>query len=504
MRDFYALGAFFADVKEAIIGGREPGMLVPDAAQAPVLARLESVLKERQADYDAPHRELGEAFARWEQAQREAVASDARWIRLTPARAESTGGATLKVRDDQSVLASGPAPDRDTYRLTFTNVLESVVGLRLEVLPDDSLPAKGPGRAGNGNFVLSEVVARVERDGKPARPVSFKSARATHEQTTLAENNPYGRWSAASAIDDDAKGPGAGWAILPETGKPNQLLLATAAPTTLVPGETLVVELQQQHGNGRHTLGRLRLAFTRENRAVDSPAALPPPPDIAELLKPDSKLPAEERRAKLFQRFKELAPEFADRRQRLETARKEKTDFEAKVARCLVTERLDEPRTVRVLPRGNWMIETGEIISPALPAFLAPAPAGDRRLNRLDLARWLVSRDNPLTARVVMNRLWRQFFGIGLSKVLDDLGAQGEPPPNQPLLDWLACEFMDSGWDVRHIVRTIVLSSTYRQTSDATAEQIARDPYNREHARQSRFRVDAELVRDSALAVSGL
>ena len=115
-----------------------------------------------------------------------------------------------------------------------------------------------------------------------------------------------------------------------------------------------------------------------------------------------------------------------------------------------------------------------------------------------------MTKDNPLTARTVVNRVWKQFFGIGLSKVLDDLGAQGETPPNPALLDWLACEFMDSGWDMRHLVRTIVTSETYRQTSLATPEQIAADPENRELARQSPFRLEAELVRDNALAIAGL
>jgi hypothetical protein len=122
----------------------------------------------------------------------------------------------------------------------------------------------------------------------------------------------------------------------------------------------------------------------------------------------------------------------------------------------------------------------------------------------LDLANWLVNPENPLTARVIVNRLWKQFFGIGLSKVLDDFGAQGEPPPNQELLDWLACEFMESGWDVKHMVRMIVTSDTYRQTSVASKELLTRDPYNRELARQSRWRLDAELIRDNALSVSGL
>ncbi len=159
---------------------------------------------------------------------------------------------------------------------------------------------------------------------------------------------------------------------------------------------------------------------------------------------------------------------------------------------------------MRILPRGNWLDESGEVVRPALPQYLPRPDFGARTPDRLDLARWLVARDNPLTARTVINRWWKQFFGAGLSRVLDDLGAQGEAPPNAALLDWLACEFMDSGWDVKHMVRLMVTSATYRQTSVASAELLAADPDNREHARQSRFRIEAELVRDQVLAVSGL
>ena len=124
--------------------------------------------------------------------------------------------------------------------------------------------------------------------------------------------------------------------------------------------------------------------------------------------------------------------------------------------------------------------------------------------SRLDLANWIVSRENPLTARTVVNRFWKQFFGSGISKVLEDLGAQGEPPTNPALLDWLACEFQDSGWDVKHLVRLMVSSNTYKQTSTVSKALLAADPYNREFARQSRFRLEAEEVRDNALAISGL
>ncbi len=171
---------------------------------------------------------------------------------------------------------------------------------------------------------------------------------------------------------------------------------------------------------------------------------------------------------------------------------------------CLVTKAIDDPRTMRVLPRGNWMDDSGEVVMPGVPHFLKQLETDGRRATRLDLANWLTDRENPLTARVFANRLWRMFFGTGLSKSLDDLGSQGDAPVNQQLLDWLAVEFMESGWDVKHLVRTMLLSQAYRRSSEPSEQLLASDPYNRLHGRQTISRVDAEFVRDSALHVSGL
>ena len=185
--------------------------------------------------------------------------------------------------------------------------------------------------------------------------------------------------------------------------------------------------------------------------------------------------------------------------------------LQAAVAQVMVTESV-EPRETRLLPRGDWMSDAGPVLQPAIPEFLGKLDTGGRRATRLDLANWLVSPGNPLTARVFVNRLWRQFFGTGLSRVLEDVGSQGEWPSHPELLDWLAAEFMNPDcaggevhpWDVRHMIRTIVTSYTYRQTSVSTPELDRRDPENRLLARQSRFRVDAEVVHDLALQISGL
>ncbi len=160
---------------------------------------------------------------------------------------------------------------------------------------------------------------------------------------------------------------------------------------------------------------------------------------------------------------------------------------------------------MRILPRGNWQDESGPQVKPKLPAFLTSTqPASERPLNRLDLARWLVSPDHPLTSRVFVNRLWKQFFGMGLSKNLDDVGAQGEARRTAHCSTIWLLSFVQSGWDIKHMVRLIVTSRAYQQSSFASPEMLTRDPENRLIARQSRFRLPAELVRDNALAISGL
>jgi hypothetical protein len=198
-----------------------------------------------------------------------------------------------------------------------------------------------------------------------------------------------------------------------------------------------------------------------------------------------------------------LKGDWEKRRARLIRLKKERIDLEGQFVPTMVTEAVP-PREVRILPRGNWLDRSGEVVQPHVPRCFKQLDTGDRRPTRLDLAKWTVSRDNPLTARVIVNRLWKMYYGIGISKVLIDMGSRSELPSNQELLDWLAVEFMDSGWDIKHMVRLMVMSSAYRQSSLPRPELDAIDPDNRLVARQSRFRLEAEQIRDNALAVSGL
>lgn len=213
----------------------------------------------------------------------------------------------------------------------------------------------------------------------------------------------------------------------------------------------------------------------------------------------------EDASAQLQQHFLATTPLLDEVRAQRAAADAALTQQRLAVPTTLVTQARAEPREIRILPRGNWMDDSGEVVQPAVPSFLPqPSSVEDGRLTRLDLADWITDTRNPLTSRAFVNRLWALFFGEGLSRSLEDLGAQGEWPTHPQLLDWLADEFMASGWDVRHIVRLIVTSRAYRQASADDPDWRERDPHNRALARQATFRLDAEFVRDQALAASGL
>jgi hypothetical protein len=201
--------------------------------------------------------------------------------------------------------------------------------------------------------------------------------------------------------------------------------------------------------------------------------------------------------------FRTIAPQLNAAREQLAKLEADKKQLTATIPTSLVSTAVP-PRTIRLLPRGNWQDDSGEVMTPNVPAFLPPLDVKERRATRLDLAEWIVSRDNPLTARVLVNRLWKVMYGQGLVKSLDDFGTQGALPSHPELLDWLAVEFVESGWDVKHVLKLMALSSAYRQSSTAPREVRERDPNNVWLARQNRFRLDAEMVHDNALAVSGL
>ena len=227
------------------------------------------------------------------------------------------------------------------------------------------------------------------------------------------------------------------------------------------------------------------------------------PADIIAIAELDAGKRDAAQQKKIADYYFQLAPELKEHRDAIAKLQADEKEIRDAAPRTMMTV-ATAPRTIRVLPRGNWLDESGEIVEPRTPSFLKPLPEKEGRYDRLDLANWLIDRENPLTARAMVNRLWKLYFGHGLSDPLDDLGGQGERPSHPELLDWLSMEFVESGWDIKHMVTLIVSSNTYQQSSLSNDDLDELDPYNRLYARQSRFRLDAEMVRDNALAVSGL
>ncbi len=501
-RDFYRFEAFFADIQERGLysgahadGNWGPFVKVPNAEQEATLTKLDQEIADVKKVLGTSTPELAAAQVAWEK-------SHVVWTLLKPETITSAEGVTLTAKNDGSILASGKNPATDTYTFVVKNPPKGITAFRLEVLPDDSLPAKGPGRAGNGNFVLSEFTVKHIVGETIDEAVPLQNATATYEQTGAAENNPYKKWAVAAAIDSDAKGKTWGWAIMEKVGQPQTAVFETVSDIAGGESSTLTISLLQNLDNPNHTIGRFRLSVATSPRPIRADQA--PPPNIAALLAIAAGQRNDTQKNELAAHFRSTAPALDAARKQIaerETARKE---MDARIPSTLITASV-QPRMVRILKRGNWMDDSGEEVTPAFPAVLSSQPLeSPTRLTRQELAKWIVSKDNPLTARVFVNRIWKQLFGAGLSRKLDDLGAQGEWPSHPLLLDHLAASFADSGWEVKQLIKSIVLSNTYQQSSLAGRELREADSYNRWLARQGRFRIDAELVRDNALSISGL
>ncbi len=486
-KDFYSMAAFFADVQEASTGRRETGIAVPSAQQVDQIKQLDDAIAKAQQALAVATPQLAAAQAEWEK-QRAEHGEQIDWKALEFDTMQVQGESRLRQGPDGVLRNVGTPAARETYTLTARADVPGITAFRLEALPDDALPAHGPGTAPNGNFVLTEFAVSVESQGGKPRPIKFARAVADHSQVSFG---------IATAIEKRSK---AGWAILPEVGQPHTAVFELAAPLKAPPSPAnLIFTLAFKSPYPQHNIGKFRLSAT----TAANPASQNVPQDALSALAVAPEQRSDQQKAAVLAYYRTISPLLQTQRDELNALEKNKSDLLAAVPKCLVTTAAN-PRTVRILPRGNWLDETGPVVEPAIPHFLGQLDVAGRRANRLDLARWIVSRDNPLTARVFVNRQWKLFFGQGISKVLDDLGSQGEWPTHPDLIDWLAGDFMDSGWDIKHAVRLLVTSGTYRQTSLASPEAKDIDPYNRLYAHQSRFRLDAEMVRDNALAVSGL
>ncbi|MSR56424.1 MAG: DUF1553 domain-containing protein [Planctomycetaceae bacterium] len=423
-------------------------------------------------------------FARW---QSEAAIKARKWTVLQPATYQSNA-ATLTLLDDSSVLAGGDATKRDVFELECETAVSDITALRVDALLHPGLPGGGPGREvidNPGDFFLSTVAVSARRMGDEA----FEGApfhRAAHS---------FARSGAPSemAIDDDEQ---TSWNITGGTGREQVGVFEFKTPIPGGPGTRLKVVLTHaMYYPG--SLGRFRLSIARDPTPADL-STFPAEIEAALTVPAAERVPAQQQALRRYYLLN--APELAAEHARIAALRGGRP---ALPTTLVMQQRLPQhTRTTRLYQRGEFL-KPQAAVEPGVPRVLHEWPA-DVPHNRLGFARWLVDPGNPLVARVVMNRHWNALFGRGLVRTIEDFGMQGEAPTNPELLDWLATEFMDRGWSQKVMHRLIVTSAVYRQSSQAPLELLDRDPQNLLLARGARFRVDAEIVRDIALASAGL
>lgn len=489
-KDFYAMAAFFADLKERGIGKRQPNLTVPTPDEQARIAELQAKIVGGQIGEllknDAAFRaRVEQGFRNWLD---EGQASKSVWSGVRPTKLAAPEGTELVLREDGTVVEEGKIPPTATYRLNLAST-GTVAGVRLEALTDPSFPEKGGFSRVNGNFVLTGI--ELNHRGKALK---ISKAKADVEQ----EGFPV-----AHAIDRD---PATGWAVGAHQAGGRQGTRRAAffleRPVTLKDGEELELVLHYQSPHVGHTIGRLAVSVTSSPQAALDDLAGPPPAVLAALESPER---TPEQLALLRGYYDKAGPEVTEQREKLRSWEEEIKKIESGMRQMLVSEAMETPRTTRILPRGNWMDDSGAVVEPAVPEFLQKDLwTVEGKANRLDLARWILHEKNPLTARSTMNRVWRLFFGRGLSSNVTDLGGQGEVPSHPDLLDWLATDFRDHGWDLKRMVKQIVTSEVYRQSSLVSSYLREKDPANKLIARQGRWRVEAEFVRDAALRISGL
>jgi len=484
-KDYYRFLSFF-DSTEDVGNSLDPQIPAPTAAQALELARHEERFDAAEAELLGPDAEADQNEPGWLASAFAILDSKSPWGVFSPTTATAKNCTVLTALDDGSVLASGDQPGTDVYTLEG-DVAPGADLLRLEALEDPSLPGEGPGRTKNGNFVLSDVAVEV-LEGGLWRRLALAHAEADFEQVRA------GPFTAAKTIDADRA---SGWAIWREDGTCRAQSLVVALAAT-VPSARIRVQLAFESTFAQHTLGRFRVSFASDPARAETIGLSP-----AETAALRADVRTEEQSALLHRLYRQRGSVTGrERAARVVDARAALEVYRAAIPTALVMRELPTPRTTHVLEKGRFLAP-GEVVLPDTPAVLPPMPAGAPK-NRLGLARWLVDPDNPLTARVQANRIWGDLFGTPLVTTVDDFGTRGERPSNPELLDWLAAELVESGWDMRALYRTIVLSATYRQSSVVRADLLEKDRANVQLARQSRPRLEVETLRDQALAIAGL
>ncbi|HUE74963.1 MAG TPA: PSD1 and planctomycete cytochrome C domain-containing protein [Pirellulaceae bacterium] len=500
-REYYEMYAFFNNLDEKDIDAPMPEQAAKLAADKAAHAKRQSELDAAVKDYEQS--KLTAALAAWEETAAKAPAS---WQPLSVKSATSAKGATLKAEPDGTVLASGKNENSDVYTVELSLPPGKYTAIRLEVLPDDKLPSKGPGRAPHGNFVLTKLSARTNTE------IAFADARADFSQD---------KCDVKLALNDNA---GDFWAVAPQFGKRHVAVFDAKEPFGGESESVITLTLDQTYPTGEpHNIGKFRVWVT----SAPLPAPLEGlPENVAAALAVAKDQRTDAQRKAIGDYFRTIDAELIKLTKAAADHKAKPPALPADVKAQSVAQ-LDKPRVTNLLIRGDFL-SPGDPVEAQTISVLPPLkPRGDQP-DRLDLALWLADPLNPLTPRVTVNRLWQQLLGRGIVVTSDDFGKQGERPSHPELLDWLAAEFsqpslkskvqspksdgtnatlvwtLDSAWEIKRLIRKIVVSQTYRQSSSMRPELAERDPENILLARQSRRRVESEIIRDVALSASGL
>jgi mono/diheme cytochrome c family protein len=480
-REYYEFYAFFNAAMEKDVPAPLPG---EEMAYEQALARFNNQVGELRKVVDDYRAKLAEKLPEWEAGL---DVPPEGWTVLDPVSYTSNGGSEFQELEDKSLLVAGALAPKDKYTIIASSREIGLKTFRLEALTHDSLSNKGPGRAANGNFVLGEfeVYAAPANEPNNMTKIGLVRPKADFEEP---------EHEAALAIDGN---PDSGWAIYRDGGfnEDRYATFETDEGIGYPDGTVLTFVLDHRYGRA-HNIGRVRLSVSK------LPAdTIQFSDQVYAALKTPIEERTEEHKTALLDYYSNLDPKYRELRAPLDELLKAKPQPPGTIAQALV--RSPDPPKTFIHLRGDFLSK-GDEVQPGVPAVLPPLEPRGETPDRLDLARWIVDPDNPLTPRVYVNRLWQRLFGRGIVGTPDDFGTRSEAPSHPKLLDWLSTEAVARGWSTKDMIRLIVNSSTYKQSSDVRPELYDRDPANTLLARQSRYHVEAEITRDAYLAASGL
>jgi hypothetical protein len=503
-REFFSLYAFFNSVAEKGIlaenrggGNSDPVLRLPDERQESELSRLRRVVDDAAATVQAEEAHVEPLAVAWAESVRSLFGDPASaWEPLEPLEIRSAGGATFRRLDDGSWIAEGADPPSDTYEIEAALPEGTFGGLRIEVIPDPSFAGEGGfARGGNGNVVVTRVEAELEKPDGTVEKIDLVRAAADYAQDG---------YDAPQVIA--GKNKKKGWAIGGHKQEPGLRVprhLAVMARRRLDVDENSRVVLRiRQESFDRHSIGRFRIAFASADPTLLAVDGFGLTGAVRAAIETPEERRTPEQKSALAKHYRGNVDGPIRRAEEARDAAKNSLQsYEESLPSAMVM-REGTVRDSFVLIRGEYD-KPGERVTASVPAFLPPLPAGVKP-DRLGLAEWIISRDHPLTSRVWVNRQWERFFGTGLVKTSENLGSQAEYPSHPELLDWLAAEFMETGWDMKGVIRAVVTSTAYRQSATVAPEALVTDPENRFLARGPRIRLAGEIVRDQALAAAGL